>query len=331
MNFSWSDRDCWTDYVGYDGKTQLIRDPVLVGKIMEQKRVATFEIKQGICQYNSHDYYAILGAPITADINRIRKSYLHIARLLHPDTYVKNQSAELKTQASQYLSKLVNPAYTFLMAEKERNEYSTILKLLAKRLIKQGQKINPTAEVAKNFLHSPTLTSYEEAVEAIALQQYSELDKIIERTGQLSELNLIYILHQEGYRQNTVPSIESFKQTNFVGNLNPSFVKVVDKVKAIENHIAQKQWMLAIKELREHLKIDTQNSYCHSLLGLAYLNQNLDGMAKVCFQQALKLNPQEPIALANIDKVTSTKATHNSKSDPEGRKKGGFFGWLGGG
>jgi len=296
-----------------------------------QQRISSFEIKQGICQYNSHDYYAILGAPITADIIRIRKSYLRIARLLHPDTYVENQPAALKTQASQYLSKLVNPAYTFLMTEKERNEYSTILKLLAKRLIKQGQKIIPTAEAAKSFLHYPTVSSYELAVEAIASQQYSDLDKIIERTGQLSELNLIYILHQESYQsQNTKPpsiSTEPLKETKFTVATNQSF----DKVKIAEKHIAEKQWMLAVKELREYLKTDTQNSYCHSLLGLAYLNQNLDGMAKVCFQQALKFNPQEPIALTNIAKMTSSNSSKNFKSNQKDAKKGGFFGWLGGG
>jgi tetratricopeptide (TPR) repeat protein len=293
-----------------------------------QKYISNFEVSQGIGQYNSHDYYAILGAPITADINKIRKSYLHIARLLHPDTFGQDRSSSVKKQASQYLAKLVNPAYTFLMAEKERSEYSTILKLLAKRLIKQGQKITPRAEVAKNLLSSPTLTGYERAVEAIAIQQYQDLDKIIERTGQLSELNLVYILHQEGYQ------IESLLVPSIAVELLPNISitnRYTSKIKLIEEYISQKQWMLAVKELREYLKTDTENSYCQSLLGLAYMHQNLDGMAKVCFQQALKLNPQEPIAVQNINKIGVSKVNPNSPLHQKATKKKGFFGWLGGG
>jgi tetratricopeptide (TPR) repeat protein len=290
-----------------------------------QEYTSKFEVSQGIGRYNSHDYYAVLGAPINADIHKIRKSYLQIVRLLHPDTFGEDRSSSVKKQASQYLAKLVNPAYTFLMAEKERSEYSTILKLLAKRLIKQGQKFTPMAEVAQNLLSSPTLNSYERSVEAIALQQYQDLDKILERTCQLSELNLVYILRQEGYQTASVSvPPDSLK-------LLPTISTPYTNIKLIEEYIAQKQWMLAVKELREYLKTDRENSYCHSLLGLAYMHQNLDGMAKVCFHQALKLNPQEPIALENIDKIGTAKANSNSQSDRKVAKKKGFFGWLGNG
>jgi curved DNA-binding protein CbpA len=311
--------------------------------IEKQKRLSGFEISHGICQYSSHDYYAILGIPIVPDINKIRRSYLHIAKQLHPDTYGENQPNAAKNQATKYLSKLVNPAYTFLMAEKERDEYSTILKLLAKKIIMQGQKIIPASEAAQNLLYSPTVANYERAVEAIALQQYQDLDKILERTGQLSELNLVYILYQEGYQPQevkpvTIPTIFAAPKSTANAGRTPN------KIKIAEDHISQKQWMLAIKELREYLQIDNQNSYCHSLLGLAYMHQKLDGMAKMSFQQALKLNPQEAIALANIDKIgnpqpskatqntaTQNKVSQNSKSDQKTDKKGGFFDWLGGG
>jgi tetratricopeptide (TPR) repeat protein len=296
----------------------------MVLAIERQKYRSNFEVSQGIGQYNSHDYYAILGAPITADINKIRKSYLQIARLLHPDTFGEDRSSSIKKQASQYLAKLVNPAYTFLMAEKERSEYSTILKLLAKRLIKQGQKITPNAEVAQNLMYSPTLNSYERAVEAIAIQQYQDLDKILERTGQLSELNLVYILHQEGYQLESLSVPVSVELLPNISTAN----RYTSKIKLIEEYIAQKQWMLAVKELREYLKTDPENSYCQSLLGLAYMHQNLDGMAKVCFQYALKLNPQEAIALQNINKIGIPNPS--SQSHQGTNKKKGFFGWLGG-
>jgi len=303
-----------------------------------QERKSGFEISQGIYQYNSHDYYAILGAPITANINQIRKSYLNIAKLLHPDSYNESRCVNLKSQATQYLAKLVNPAYTFLMAEKERAEYSTILKLLAKRIIKQGEKITPISDAAKNLLYSPSLFNYERAVEAIASEQYQDLDKILERTGLISELNLIYILYQEGYQPEPKKVVSSQAETSFnkskVG-ASPQSNNSPTKIKIAEAYVAKKQWMMAIKELREYLQIDNHHSYCHSLLGLAYMNQKLDGMAKVSFQQALQLNPQEPLALANINKVSAvipqTKTNSSTKSEQKPAKKGGFFGWLGGG
>jgi hypothetical protein len=66
-----------------------------------------------------------------------------------------------------------------------------------------------------------------------------------------------------------------------------------------------------------------------------YLNQKLAGMAKVSFQQALKLNPNEPLALQYIDQVSGTMpnvaGNRQAKSKDDKGKKGGFFGWLGGG
>jgi hypothetical protein len=70
-------------------------------------------------------------------------------------------------------------------------------------------------------------------------------------------------------------------------------------------------------------------------LGFVYLNQKLAGMAKVSFQQALKLNPNESLALQYIDQVSGTMpniaSDKQSKSKDDKSKKGGFFGWLGGG
>ncbi len=62
------------------------------------------------------------------------------------------------------------------------------------------------------------------------------------------------------------------------------------------------------------------------------MNQKLVGMAKVSFQQSLKLNPEEPLALQYINQVSSTPPNRDkSQSKPKDAKKSGFFGWLGGG
>jgi curved DNA-binding protein CbpA len=278
--------------------------------------VRTFKIDRGIGQYNSSDYFAILGLPVTADALQIRKRYLNIARNLHPDVY--GRAPEEKHKACEYLAKLVSPAYNMLMQDRERVEYSALLKLIAKRLMKRELKMTPKSDIAKNLLSSPSEPHYIRSVEAIARLQYQSLDKILEYTAQLSELNLIYIMYEEGYHPSLIEPPQEIAL--------PSSNRVQNCLNLAEEYISKKQWTMALGELRAALPLDQTNSKCHALLGLVYLNQNLGGMAKVSFQQALKLNPRDPLALAHITKCVSA----TNKADDQKKKGSGFFGWLGG-
>jgi tetratricopeptide (TPR) repeat protein len=278
--------------------------------------VGSFKIDRGIGQYNSSDYFAILGLPVTADALQIRKRYLTIARNLHPDVY--GRAPAEKHKACEYLAKLVSPAYNMLMQDSERVEYSALLKLIAKRLMKRELKMAPKSDIAKNLLCSPSEQHYIRSVEAIAKLQYESLDKILEYTAQLSELNLIYIMYQEGYHPSHIEPPQAISKLS--ANRGQNHITLA------EEHISQKQWTMALGELRAALPLEQTNSKCHALLGLVYLNQNLSGMAKVSFQQALKLNPKEPLALEHIAKcISATNSVQNKQ-----KKGGGFFGWLGG-
>ncbi len=346
----------------------------------------TFRIDRGIGQYDFNDYYAVLGLPLTAEASLVRKRYLLIAKCLHPDIHGRSHSE--KQVATQYLSKLVNPAYNVLSQERERTEYSAILKLLGKRLMKRNQKFLPQSDIAKKYLISAQAINYEQIIREIAEAQYHDLAKALENIGLLSELNLVYILLQEGYKHepsismasssytskpnsddttiqvgNTGLNRNSSTYTNSVGNsyqmrsesqtpLRNTAAKapipnqagntnnVVDGslnqyISQAENYINQQLWASALKELRNALQFDCSSAKCHALLGFVYMNQKLSGMAKVSFQQALKINPDEPIAKQYIDQVTGLNASgsNTSKTDPKSKdnKKGGFFGWLGGG
>jgi tetratricopeptide (TPR) repeat protein len=302
-----------------------------------EKRQRVFHVNCGIWQFNPNDYYAVLGVPVTADVSQIRKGYLNIAKVLHPDVY---QGFE-REQATQFLSKFVNPAYTLLIQEKERNEYSTILKLLAKQLIKKGEKIVTHSQAAKTLLQCPSnnFDTYRSSVEAIAKLQYSNLDQILEYSGQLSELNLVYVMIQQGYQpiqassinfEDTVIQSQSLKSLPTFTTNSTTNSKISSQVAIIEEYIAKKQWLLAIRDLRAYLQVDNAHSRCHALLGFAYMHQKLNNMAKVSFQQALKLDPQEPLALQNISKVSDTDPVQSQTKSNSDKKKG-FFGWLGGG
>lgn len=375
----------------------------------------TFRIERGIGQYDFNDYYAVLGLPLTAPASHVRKRYLTIAKCLHPD--VHGRTPEDKLIATQYLSKLVNPAYDVLSQERERTEYYAILKLLGKRLMKRNQKFEPQSEVAKQLLLSAQATNYEQNIQEIAKIQYQNLTEALEHIGLLSELNLVYILLQEGYRHsgeiiasydsrassgattggnsqardrnntNVTDSginskngfsnassrdyglnnksdsnadsttgatrsnvangygnsyqgsyqmrsdTEAKRKDTGAGQVNSGSIDVY--IRQAEGYIQQQLWASALKELRAAIQIDCNNSKCHALLGFVYLNQKLAGMAKVSFQQALKLNPNESLALQYIDQVSGTMPNmandQQTKSKDEKGKKGGFFGWLGGG
>jgi curved DNA-binding protein CbpA len=357
--------------------------------MLQQSRA--FRIDRGIGQYNFTDYYAILGLPITADSLQIRKRYLAVAKKLHPDLF--EGTDEDKLSAIQYFSKLVNPAYNLLTQERERTEYSALLRLLAKRLMRRSERIQPKGETALQLLHSSSSKAYEHLIKDLARVQYDSLPQALDHIAHLSELNLVYILLEEGYRPfgTEVHKIKSVATTptegditvvqrgqasvaasgssaamgyasrfnsgaEFNGNSGDttatnipqnsganSGTDISEQIATAEKYIAQKQWASALRELREAVKRDQKHSRAHALLGLTYMNQKLMGMAKVSFQQALKINPKEELALKYIAEINGeTKSQNTSGKSGNGKtggsqeggdknKKGGFFGWLGGG
>ncbi len=284
--------------------------------------VSRFKLARGIAAFDFNDHYAVLGLPLTADESLIRRRYIQIAKLLHPDV-CKHKQVE---RAGEYLSKLVNPAYNLLTQERERTEYAAILKLLAKRLMKRNEKLQPESAIAKQLLANPSVNRYVQSVQEIAEVQYTDLDRVIERTECLSELNLVYVMMQEGYdlSQSTKDSTVVQGQAT-TASPQPNVVSPEQILRQAEQYIQGKQWTLALRDLRSIIQADPTNSRAHALLGVVYMNQKLLGMAKVSFQQALKYNPNEAIALQNIAKVS------DSGSGKDKSKKGGFFGWLGGG
>ena len=397
---------------------------------MEKPR--TFRIDRGIGHYEFNDYYAILGLPLTAEASHVRKRYLMIAKCLHPD--IHGRTTTEKQVATQYLSKLVNPAYDVLSQERERTEYSAILKLLGKRLMKRNQKFTPQSEIAQKYLISAKFNNYEQTVQELAKVQYQDLSRALENIGLLSELNLVHILIQEGYKhpsddstgltivspkpaplspnsvanqnnsstgkntnasngnrvnstypnstvgsyqmrsESQVPPRASINQdnnksntsstNNSTGSLNntqnktnsnfnsnyksnltgetnsnnssnsnaANYNSIEQYIVEAEKYISKQSWGLAVKELRSAIQVDCNSSKCHALLGFVYMHQKLVGMAKVSFQQALKLNPEEPLAMKYINQVGGVSPNVDpSKTKPKDDKKGGFFGWLGGG
>lgn len=337
----------------------------------KQPRQQFIRIDRGISQFN-HDYYAALGLPIISSPVYIRHVYLSIARILHPDVY--GFAPEEKEVATQYLAKLVNPAYNVLMQEEERKAYQGIFQLLAKRLMQKSRNVPIHSKIACELMMAPSDGFYERSVSMIAKVQYQSLANILEYTGQISELNLVYILYKEGYQygdvnmppvltpmsatQNTssygapnypippipqpkvIPPPKSIKpytasypapppkpsyanpspysyqppinrqaesddtviQTRIESNDNSA---IADRLKICEIYMSQGDWKSALKDLREILQLDKNNSQCHAMLGVVYININQLQMAKMSLTRSLQLNPQEPLALKHMQEVNN--------------------------
>jgi len=329
-----------------------------------QPNLQFIRIDRGINQFNN-DYYAVLGLPINCSPIYIRHVYVSIARILHPDVY--GFSSTEKEIATQYLAKLVNPAYNILMKDEERKAYQGIFKLLAKRLMQKSRNVPIQSDIACEFMMAPNDGAYERAVSAIAKKQYQSLTSILEYTAQISELNLVYILYKEGYQYGVpnLPPVLAPKSkvvsylpaptaniyaypppspTNFGSSTQQdepdatviqSYVeskgspkssnRIGDRLKVCEIYMSQGDWKAALKDLREILQIDPNNSKCHAMLGVVYKNINQPQMAKISLNLSLKLNPQEPLALKHIKELsnpsqsnTSSKGTsQTSKSVPK--------------
>jgi curved DNA-binding protein CbpA len=359
---------------------------------MELKKSRLLRITKGIGYQGFDDHFAILGLPITANERQVRDRYLMIAKKLHPD--VCRLSTDEKDLATRYFARLVNPAYFALNRTRERAEYLKVLKLIPKLMLKRNQKISPQSELAQNLANDPNKDNYEQAIVAISILQYEQMSGFLDYAGDLSELNLVFLLCNEGcqhliakptpkitiegrpiegrpiegatisnttaersrpartgYYDTSAAGATSFKGVAGAGsktsnaaasNSQADLTKVMAKkhLQEAQALINRKQWQEALKELRNALKIDSQNSQGHVLMGIIYMNQNFAGMAKASFQEALKINPKDPVALENLRKLDGQGTKKQGGGDTQGRaredtqgkakkepKKGGWLSW----
>lgn len=304
----------------------------------------SFQIDRGIAKFDYVDYHAILGIPINTEAGEVRKRYLKIVRNLHPDSCTQAN----KDLASQLLSKLVNPAYEKLSQASDRAEHKLLLKLLGQRVAQDRNLLELLqTELARQLLQVNTPeTFYQTAVQDLAAKQYQSLDQALELTGQLSELNLAYLIIQEGKKgreqhkppatrgTTAVPAASADPQSNpALASEEDSLVTetyVSQYYRRAEEFLAKNNFAKAILELRDALKLESNNSRCHALMGTIYLKQNQTTMARIHFSQALKADPKNSMALSGklqLDKL-DPKAKSNRRPAQK-RDRGGLFGLFG--
>ncbi|MDB9518601.1 DnaJ domain-containing protein [Roseofilum reptotaenium CS-1145] len=302
----------------------------------------SFNINQGLFQLDFTDFHAILGVPIQADSRQIRKRYMRIAKNLHPDSS-STGTPEEKQQASQILSKLVNPAYEKLSQEKEYKEYMVMLRLKGQQATQQNRSETLQSEAAKKLAQAKDVeVEYKKAMEDLATQQYQSLDDFSKITGEISELNMVYLMQVGSSGAKAASKTKAATPPPpKPGNPPPPPAPKPEKKSPIDGYYGRAKELVekgnfpkAILELRDALKLEPTNSDCHSLMGLIYLKQGQKTMAKVHLNKALEGDPKHAEALESQKKLEALmkKRTDASKTDQKASQGIKIFGiTIGGG
>lgn len=313
----------------------------------------SFEMTKGLFKYDFTDMHAILGVPLDAEYNDIRKRYMKIARRLHSDTCSFESQAD-KDWANQFLSKVVNPAYNKFSKESDRKEYNLLLAAIAKRVAKEQPKMQIESEAAKQLATAKDWEeAYKTAVSKLALKQYESVKETQEAIDQISELNMVYLLRKEGRggvgvaagsppkaatptstaktAKTAAAATPATPATPATATPAPPPAKLQDSpaeayCRRAQGFMDSKSYANAILELKEGVKRDQKHSKAHAMLAMCYFEQNQATMAKLEMKKALEYNPQEPTALEVKKKLEQAAA----KSKKDGEKQGFFASLFGG-
>ncbi|XWK89182.1 MAG: J domain-containing protein [Phormidium sp.] len=315
-------------------------------------------IDQGLFKFDCTDHHAVLGVPLDATANEVRKRYLKISRRLHPDSCTADSEAS-KQQASQFFAKLVSPAYQQLFNDQSRAEHNVLLTRMGKRLVQEREKIDLQSELAKQLYKSTNLEhEYKSALNKLIEKQYESMDQILQNTAQISELNLVYLVRKSSQGQSASkpaevtkvasPAVTTPAKTNPPAATAAKVPPVAEKKPAkvepspaetycrrAQEYIEKNYPAKAILELRDAMKMEPKSSRVHALMAMAYLNQEQLKMAKIHLESALQFNPEEPTAIEVkkridfIEKRTGMRTAAATKK-PETKASGGLFGLFGG-
>lgn len=287
------------------------------------------QVNRGLFKLDLVDHHAILGVPLDADPKQVRKRYLKIARKLHPDSLL-SATDEQKQQASELLSKLVNPAYEVLSQEKASVEHKVSLKLKGQQLQKQPALLSLSTEQSKKVANSNNVDyEYSNALKPLVLEQYESLETVIDAIGEISELNAVYVMRQGGAPAAPESVAPSEPPPNPLDAGAVSTVKVkssserrAELIKSFINRAKEFEYKgnfsRAIVELREAVKAHPQNPICHAELGRMYMRSNQLKMAKIHTKRALELDSNHETATLVKKKLDA----YDKRNGDDNKRKG---------
>ncbi|MFQ3617947.1 MAG: DnaJ domain-containing protein [Cyanobacteriota bacterium] len=284
------------------------------------------------------DPYAVLGLSVTADERRVLKRYRAIAKLLHPDSFAQTDAAS-RELATQLFARLVSPTYQKIKQDKGRAEHLALLRFRVRRMSRE-EPMRPQSAIAQSLLKTSLANIdvfYEQAVTDLAATQYNPLDQFESVTKQLGELNLVYLRlkmgepiireKRTGIVSTAAPTPAAFSPTPPPDSGDKPTIDYAQRhYQRAQEYVRKNNPGLAVRELKDAIKIDPKKSEYHALLAAAYLMQDLPTMAKVHCRQALKLNPKDPLALRYAPRLNIPLEAPDTPDGKPGPQGGGLFG-----
>ncbi|NJK62004.1 MAG: J domain-containing protein [Synechococcaceae cyanobacterium SM2_3_1] len=290
-------------------------------------------INQGLARYES-DYYAILGAPISAEAKQISDSYKQVCKALRVGFVGRSEEAD---RATRLIAKVINPAKEILCKDKERIEYDAVLKIRVERLLQQKPlaELWPNSEKVSRLRRSPQWrTEYAELIHQLAKEQYASLDQVAEMTIQLSELNLAYLLLRETGQAEQASSSSTISTSTPSTDPQPNTVaEAVPKPPVVspeeaarldaDKRFKQGQQMIDNKQYREAVQFLTiainkspLEASFYALRGIAQLRQGNRTMAKEDLQHAYRIDPTNEEAKQGMKEEAQTRGLDDPTAPP---------------
>jgi curved DNA-binding protein CbpA len=261
---------------------------------------------EGLAQY-SQDHYAVLGIPIDADLDEVRKNYRNKTKLLHPDRFFHDPSK--RKSAEFLLSRVVNPAFETLSNADRRRDYDLLLRLASIKFRDNQTPLPNSPEVsrlspARNMEELRIL--YRKEVEQLTKGQYADLSDN-HLTNVLSTVNLGFLILSIPLEKYSASKVTNSEASNIPTAPVPPSDTTKDASNWSQRHfergkeLTEKcQFKEAIRSFKEAIRLAPSEPSYYSHLGLAYIGQGFPGMAKAEFQRALQLDPKDEIARTQL-------------------------------
>ena len=249
----------------------------------------------------------------------------------------------------------MNPAYEALTQEKAMTEHLIVLRLRGERL-SQDTSVQLQSEAARAIAKSNNAISvYANSLKPLVESQYETIDQVVDLIGEISELNLAYLMSTAGSngggaaaasassgRASTTPAPAATpaaaRQKTPPPPPSPRQQReaiIASYHKRAAEFAAKKDYSRAILEMRDAVKSHPTNGQCHAQLAAYYLQAGQPKMTKIHLKRALEFDSDNSLAQELDTKLNQTTAktptrTSSSAKSASAKSKGGLFGLFGG-
>jgi curved DNA-binding protein CbpA len=231
-------------------------------------------------ELQTKDYYELFAmSRDDFSASRLKTNYYALAKKYHPDKYRKYGSEEINRILEDLLN-IFNTAYEVLKDPQRKHNYDTELGTsdLKPTVAAAAAKGGPRPQDMEQIAQD----NFQQGRNLIQLQKYAEAISFLRRSVQIKPENAEYNAYL-AYAMSKVPQFRKEAEKHFL--------------KAIE------------------INPMNVNTYLH--LGRLYKDAHLNNKALAVFQEALRWDPENKVALQEIEEISGVR-----------KSKGGLFGGL---